>query len=84
MTGGPTRTVGSMLTCDQGDWTGGGTVTYQWLVDGEPVEATGSLNPKRFLCRAEHVGRRISCAVTRTNEHGATTVETEPVVVVAV
>ena len=78
-----------MLTCDQGEWSGSGTVTFQWLVDGMPVETgkeegqTGSTNPKRFRCRPEHVGRKVSCAVTRTNQHGSTTVETNPVEVVA-
>jgi hypothetical protein len=78
-----------MLTCDQGEWNGSGTVTFQWFVDGEPVaigkdeDQTGSTNPKRFRCQAVHVGRRVSCAVTKTNQHGSTTVETEPVEVVA-
>jgi hypothetical protein len=82
VSGGPTRTVGSVLVCDQGEWSGGGTSTFQWLVDGEPVAETGSINPRRFRCEAVHVGRRISCAVTKTNEHGSTTVETDPIVVV--
>jgi len=77
-----------MLTCDQGEWSGTGTVTYQWLVAGEPVASgkgdgeTGTTNPKRFRCQAGHVGRTVSCAVTRTNEHGSTTVETDPIEVV--
>jgi hypothetical protein len=29
------------------------------------------------------VGHKVSCAVTRTNQHGSTTVETDPVQVVA-
>lgn len=89
MSGGSTRAVGSILTCDQGEWSGSGTVTYQWLVDGEPVATgkgegeTGSANPKRFRCQPGHVGRTVTCAVTRTNRHGSTTVETNPVQVVA-
>jgi hypothetical protein len=85
---GSTRTVGELLTCDQGEWSGGGTVTFQWLVDGEPVATgtgageTGSMNPKRFRCQASHVGRTVVCAVTRTNRHGATTAETNPIEVV--
>lgn len=85
---GATRPVGTMLTCDQGEWRGSGTVTYQWLVDGEPVATgmdegeTGSTNPKRFRCRASHVGRTVICAVTKTNQHGSTTVETDPIRVV--
>jgi hypothetical protein len=85
---GSTRPVGTMLTCDQGEWRGSGTVTYQWLVDGEPVATgmdegeTGSTNPKRFRCRANHVGRTVTCAVTKTNQHGSTTVETDPIQVV--
>ncbi|MGH2947437.1 MAG: hypothetical protein ACRDPC_14490 [Solirubrobacteraceae bacterium] len=77
-----------MLTCDQGEWSGTGPVTYQWYVDGEPVPTgkgegeTGSLNPKRFHCHASHVGRTVTCAVTKRNQHGSTTVETNPVVVV--
>jgi hypothetical protein len=86
---GPTRPVGAMLTCDQGEWSGSGTVTFQWLVDGEPVPTgkgdgqTGTTNPKRFRCQPGHLGRKVSCAVTRTNQHGSTTVETNPVEVVA-
>jgi hypothetical protein len=85
---GSTRPVGTVLTCDQGEWTGSGTVTYQWLVDGEPVATgtheggTGSANPKRFRCGASHVGRSVTCAVTKTNRHGSTTVETNPIQVV--
>jgi hypothetical protein len=77
-----------MLTCDQGEWRGSGTVTFQWLVDGEPVETgkeegqTGSTNPKRFRCQPVHLGRKVSCAVTRTNQHGSTTVETGAIQVV--
>jgi hypothetical protein len=77
-----TRTVGSVLTCDPGEWSGGGAATFEWRVDGEPVAETGSINPKRFRCERDHVGRAITCAVTKTNEHGSTTAETEPVVVV--
>jgi len=77
-----------MLTCDQGEWSGSGTVAYQWYVDGAPVATgraegqTGSTNPKRFRCQAGHVGRTVTCAVTKTNQHGATTVETNGVQVV--
>jgi hypothetical protein len=83
-----TRPVGSVLTCDPGEWRGSGTVAFQWFVDGEPVPSgkgegeTGSANPKRFRCQASHVGRKITCTVTKTNQHGSTTVETEPIVVV--
>ena len=77
-----TRTVGTLLTCDQGEWSGGGAATFEWRVDGEPVAETGSTNPKRFRCAPEHVGHTITCAVTKTNEYGATTVETDPIVVV--
>ena len=83
MSGAATRAVGTLLTCDQGEWEGAGTVTFQWLVDGKPVAETGTANPKRFRCQPGHVGRAVSCAVTKTNEHGATTVETSPIVVVA-
>jgi hypothetical protein len=75
------RPVGSLLTCDQGEWEGSGTVTFQWLVDGEPVSDTGTTNPRRFRCQESHVGHTITCAVTKSNQHGSTTVETNPVVV---
>jgi hypothetical protein len=83
-----TRPAGSVLTCDQGAWEGDGTVTFQWLVDGVAVTAgtgdgeTGSHNPKRFRCRAGHVGHTVACAVTKTNEHGSTTVLTNAIEVV--
>jgi hypothetical protein len=83
-----TRAVGELLTCDQGEWEGTGTVTYQWLVDGEAVatgpgeDETGTTNPRRFRLRPQHVGRTVACAVTKTNAHGSTTVETDPVEVV--
>jgi hypothetical protein len=79
---GATRVVGELLTCDQGEWEGGGTVTFEWRVDGEPVTETGTANPRRFRCGPGHVGRRVTCAVTKTNEAGSTTVETDPVEVV--
>ena len=77
-----------MLTCDQGEWSGAGTVTFQWFVDGVPVATgtgegeTGTTNPKRFRCQASHVGRRVTCAVTKSNQHGSTSVATNEVEVV--
>ena len=69
--------VGTMLTCDRGEWTGSGGYTYTWLRDGVPVAVgtgagqTGSTNPARYRAKADEVGAQIVCRVTRTDGSGA-------------
>ena len=65
--------VGTMLTCERGEWTGSGSYSYEWLLDGEEVEVgtgpgqTGSTNPKRFRASAEFAGKEVRCQVVKTN-----------------
>jgi hypothetical protein len=63
-----TATVGSTLTCTQGNWTNTPTnKTYQWLRDGTPIAgATAS----SYLLIAANVGGMISCEVTAVNAAG--------------
>jgi len=68
--------VGTMLTCDPGEWTLSGSYTYTWLLDGDPVPVgtgpgeTGSTNPIRYRAKADEVGKSVVCRVTRTNGNG--------------
>ncbi|HEY8467442.1 MAG TPA: DUF1080 domain-containing protein [Solirubrobacterales bacterium] len=68
--------VGTMLTCERGEWTGGGSYSYEWLLDGEGVEVgtgpgqTGSNNPKRFRAQESQVGSEVVCVVTRHGPKG--------------
>ncbi len=53
--------VGVPLRADKGGWTPKATISYQWLVDGEPVPgATG----RSFTPRPEDLGRRVTVSVT--------------------
>jgi hypothetical protein len=76
-----TSKAGEILTADPGTWdTEHIKLTYQWLVDGSPIEGATS---KTHEISGEHVGRTISVEVTASRpdyEPGrATSVSTEPV-----
>ena len=66
-----TATVGSTLTCTQGNWTNVPTnKTYQWLHDGAPI--TGA-TAAAYTILAADVGGMISCEVTAVNAAGQAT-----------
>ena len=54
--------VGTMITCDRGEWEGSGSYSYEWRLNGVPVPVgtgpneTGSTNPARYRAKADEVG----------------------------
>ncbi len=76
-----TPTVGSLLTCSSGSWTGepelalavGWPLTspfsYQWLRNGAPI--AGATSPA-YTVQAADVGNALVCEVTATNVAGRT------------
>lgn len=75
-----TPTVGQTLTSTPGTWAEGGTITRQWLADGEVLSgATGAT----LVLGAAHVGKKISVRVTNTNTRGSTVVTTAETAAVA-
>lgn len=68
---------GALLTVDPGEWTEGAALTYQWLVDGEPLAgATGT----ELRATGRYKGQEISVQVTGAVEgRTATTVVSGPV-----
>ena len=60
-------TVGSNLFCGQGGWSGGPTISRQWLRDGAPIPgATGS----SYTLSPADVGAVVQCRLTATNAGG--------------
>jgi hypothetical protein len=67
-----TVTVGSLLTCSSGTWSGGGSLSYayQWKVDG--VTIVGATSSTYTILTADQAGQ-FTCVVTATNAAGAGT-----------
>lgn len=78
VTGHPT--LGTMLTCSVGVWSGNPPITFtvQWLRDQAPIPvATGST----YRIQRSDVNQAISCAVTASNPVGQTTSTSDSVTV---
>jgi len=60
--------VGSVLTCDPGTWTGGAAITYQW--QGNATDIAGSTGVS-YTTVAGDIGTNITCVVTGTNASGS-------------
>jgi Carboxypeptidase regulatory-like domain len=85
-----TPTVGSLLSCSSGSWTGEsvGTLTvgwpltspfaYQWLRDGGPI--AGATSPA-YLVQATDVGHSLACEVGATNYAGHASAKSNPLAV---
>jgi hypothetical protein len=64
-----TGTVGMVLTCTMGTWTGEPTsYAYKWLRDNTPVISIDS----KYTIVAADSGHGITCVVTATNIGGST------------
>ena len=86
-----TATVGSLLSCSSGSWTGepelalsvGWPLTspfsYQWLRDGAPI--AGATSPA-YIVQAADVGHALVCEVTATNVAGRTSARSAAVAVI--
>jgi uncharacterized repeat protein (TIGR01451 family) len=68
-----TPKVGALLTGVPGDWDAGTTLTYQWLVDGAPVDGA---NSPTFTPAAGQLGAVVTFAVTSTKGGYATVTRT--------
>ncbi len=62
-----TATVGSLLTCNNGSWSGSPTFTYQWLRNGAPI---GGATTNTYTLLAADRFNSIQCQVTATNGGG--------------
>jgi hypothetical protein len=65
-----TATVGSVLTCSQGTWTGTAPITYayQWRQDGAVIVGQTA---STYTILSGDAGHAISCTVTATNASGS-------------
>lgn len=70
-------TVGSVLTCSQGTWSGrpAPTFAYKWLRDAK--EAIPSASASTYTIAAADETHSLSCRVTASNEAGEATAESE-------
>ena len=86
-----TATVGSVLTCSNGSWTGDAeltlsagwplsqTFTYQWLREGAPIAGA---NSAAYLVQAADIGHGLVCEVTATNVAGHTAARSAAIAVI--
>jgi surface antigen len=58
-----TAQVGVRLTAEKGTWTPKATISYQWIVDGEPVPGA---TESSFTPRPQDVGKRVVVEVSAT------------------
>jgi hypothetical protein len=69
-----TPTVGQLLTCDPGEWSGAPTSYYYgWRRDSELRPGT---NATTYLVTSDDVAHDVSCRVTATNAHGTSAAAT--------
>jgi hypothetical protein len=85
-----TPTVGSLLSCSNGSWTGENELTlavgwplttpfaYQWLRDGGPIAGATTA---AYVVQAVDVGHGLMCEVTATNDAGHASAKSNPVAV---
>ncbi len=85
-----TPTVGDLLSCSNGSWTGENELTlavgwpltspfaYQWLRDGVPIAGATSA---AYLVQAADVGHGLACEVSATNSAGHASARSNPVAV---
>ncbi len=62
-------TVGTVLSCSTGTWTGSPTFTYQWTTNTASI--TGATNAT-YVTVGDDIGANVSCIVTATTLGGAT------------
>jgi len=67
-----TASVGFVLTCSTGTWSGTTpmTVSVVWVRDGQPIAGATS---NQYTVAGDDAGRRLGCRVTATNSAGSAT-----------
>jgi Carboxypeptidase regulatory-like domain len=85
-----TPTVGDLLSCSNGSWTGETELTltvgwplttpftYQWLRDGVPIAGATT---SAYIVQAADVGHGLACEVSATNDAGHAGARSNPVAV---
>lgn len=63
---GATTTVGSVMTIDPGQWTGGGSFLTYWYIDGHSVGTNGP----SYTVLAGDTGKTLTATVGMTNSKG--------------
>jgi hypothetical protein len=65
-----TYTVGSILQCSQGTWTGGPGITFQWLRNSTSITGATSAS---YTIQSVDISDILTCRVTATNNIGPAT-----------
>ena len=77
-----TATVGQVLTCSTGTWSGDATITYQYAWFANNVQIAGA-SASTYTLVAAQLGRRITARVTANNASGSAYSTTVPTAAVA-
>ena len=72
--------VNQTLTCSAGDWEYADEISFQWVINGEPIEGETS---STLILTVTHIGSRPDCLVTASNDFGNTPFLAEGEVVAA-
>jgi hypothetical protein len=76
-------TVGSLLTCIQGTWTGQAPITYVYQWKADTINIVGATS-QTYTTVTGDIGKTITCRVTATNVGGVTIATSNGIVVTAV
>lgn len=73
-----TNTVGSVLTCTPGTWSGTPTLTYRWFSEGTPIIGANGLT---YQIQSSDQGNSITCHEIATSPTGIGQVSSNAIVV---
>lgn len=76
-----TATLGQVLTCNDGAWINGPTITRQWIRDANTVIA-GATGSTYTLIAADQT-HTVKCRITATNQYDTVNIDTPSTAVVA-
>lgn len=68
-------TLGQILSCEPGDWSGSPEFGYQWLRNGQPVTGATSAS---YTLSADDAGTQLVCRITAINSAGTSISSTSP------
>lgn len=61
--------VGTMLTCNEGEWANASNFAFQWLREGVAIPTASA---QRYIVEAADQGHQLACVVTAENSEGVT------------